>query len=210
MPVVVPTTCWNYLKTSGEEEDILKFCNEVMSYCDEPVEDLKFDDCDYTIDDKNDDYQYEIQRILYEQNYLQTQFESNWRPPDDFIKRIMTEYSTLTFEFRYCDGCNFSGVVESYFGEIITNEEGRNGEYYGENDCDFCDSCNDYGEYFCHKFNCCRDCEEEINDSISIIDRFVYSKKIKLLNKSLALKRMGRNQIMDNYIMRKVYMPRLF
>jgi hypothetical protein len=191
----MPNTCYNYLKITGEEADILKFCNEVMLYGDDPVEHLKFDDCDYFITDKNDDFDHEIQsvsyvknyvhhveEISYVKNYLQLCFETDWTTPYDFIKRIMTEYSTLTFELRYEDGI-ISGVMESYLGEITVEKEGQRGMFYGESECEYCDECIDYGEYFCYKFNCCKDCEEEINDSILIIDRFIHSKKI---NKNLS------------------------
>ena len=99
---------------------------------------------------------------------------------------------------------DFSGcaIIQNGDGEVI---RGNCGEFYGERQCEFCED-----EYITwdeeRRYNCCECCEK---NSFNTIGKFVRKKKIENLPKKLACMRIGRNAILDNYLMRKVFIPRL-
>ena len=90
-------------------------------------------------------------------------------------------------------------------GDLKEEREGHCGEYYGERDCDLCE--NGYIQWDEERrYYCCECCE---NNAFDTIGKFVRKKKIENLPKKLACMRIGRNAILDNYLMRKVFIPRL-
>lgn len=132
--------------------------------------------------------------------------------PDDWINEVITDFPNLVFEFRYYSGTeNISGVITGNSSDIIDADRGCNGEYYGYKLCKYCDLAIDYLEDYCNILRCCGECyNTEILNAKNIIEKYVKRRIVRNLFKSLALKRMGRNQIMDNYLMRTVFIKRVF
>ena len=127
-------------------------------------------------------------------------FETAWSPPESWLKTVATLYPALHFELRYAEGGNgFSGVLECQWGEVVNDSVGENGDFYGEKYCNNCEVYifwDDMEEYD-KELGVCVCCRDE------------RSKKINQLSKKLACMRMGRNPIIDNFMMRKVFIPRL-
>jgi hypothetical protein len=120
------------------------------------------------------------------------------------------KYPSLCFSLRFAEGGEgFSGVQTYVDGVCVEDKVGECGEYYGGR---YCQNCQGYITWECcdtdwkHEFDMCEDCFDE---ACKTIKSAVRAKKIKKLPQRLACLRMGRNPIMDNYLMRKVFVPRL-
>lgn len=135
-------------------------------------------------------------------------FLTAWSPPIQWLEAVSKKYPDLHFELRFAEkGCGFSGYALYDNGDLQEEQEGQCGEYFGERECQFCeDGYIQWDEECRYNNKCCEDCEY---NSFHIIGKFVRKKKIENLPKKLACMRIGRNAILDNYLMRKVFVPRL-
>jgi hypothetical protein len=134
-------------------------------------------------------------------------FDTAWRPPIQWLTTVSEKYPDLLFELRYSEcGMNFSGYIRIEDKWIYCGDEGNCGEYYGERECQFCDGYIQWDEGRRYNNNSCECCETKSFDTIG---KFVRKKKIENLPKKLACMRIGRNAILDNYLMRKVFVFRL-
>jgi len=137
-------------------------------------------------------------------------FETAWSPPDGWLKPVANKYPNLCFSLRFAEpGCDFSGIIKWEYGELVKKDSGDNGVYYGLR---YCENCGDCISWDCcdtdwnHDFGMCTNCFDE---ACKTIKSAVRTKKIEKLPQKLACMRMGRNPIVDNYLMRKVFVPRL-
>lgn len=138
-------------------------------------------------------------------------FETRWSPPCDWLREIATHYTDLQFELRYAEqGADFSGYIEIENGDVIFQKEDRSGVYYGFSYCEYCENDIHYQDFFDDEYSCCDECLININTARDTISEYIRKKKLKQLKKRLALMRMGRNRIMDNYLMRKVFIKRIY
>ena len=140
---------------------------------------------------------------------LDINFDTAWSPPQSWLITVATLYPALHFELRYADdGLGFSGVLECQEGEVVKYGSGESGDFYGEKICNNCEMYTEWVdmEDFDKELGVCVCCRDEAFKSIASVIR---SKKINQLSKKLACMRMGRNPIIDNFMMRKVFIPRL-
>jgi len=142
--------------------------------------------------------------------FTYSEFNTAWCPPSAWLHTVAAKYPYLKFTLQYAEsGCGFSGIMVFKNGECIQDDEAENGVYFGDNFCQACEehvSHEDYDAYWDPKFHICTDCRDK---SFRKIGRFVRQKKLEQLPKRLACMRIGRNSILDNYMMRKVFIPRL-
>ena len=194
---------------TGNEPDILNFVSNFIYNDNEEqhVSSLEFNHI-HTFSLNFNDQSFSIDHIEYRAGYFNIVLKTNIIL-NHWLFDVFEDYSTLIFEVRYTDAA-FSGIIIADKGTTVEHKIGFNGEHYGYSDCQYCRDTTHYLEYFCRDMNCCADCEIEIENSKSIISDYIKEKKLNRLNKSLALKRMGRNRILDQYIMRRVFMKRLF
>ena len=155
--------------------------------------------------------------IVYECSGLheiKINLDTAWAPPMNWIEAVSIKYPDLCFELRFADmAMDFSGYAVCEDGDLDI-EQGPCGMYFGMRKCEFCEE--DEEEYiswdeerryrFLVHYNCCDLCEKK---AFKTIGKFVRDKKIEKLPKKLACMRIGRNAILDNYLMRKVFVPRL-
>lgn len=58
-----------------------------------------------------------------------------WTPPIQWLKNTSEKYPEIEFELKYEEpNMNFSGIYTVKDGEIIVDENGTHGEYFGEID----------------------------------------------------------------------------
>ena len=151
-----------------------------------------------------DDYYYEPS-VEMDEETLSFNFHTAWSPPIQWLEAVSKKYPDLHFELRFAgEGGDFSGYALYENGDLQEEREGQCGEYYGERECQICED--GYIQWDVHRYNCCDRCE---SNSFDTIGKFVRKKKIENLPKKLACMRIGRNAILDNYLMRKVFIPRL-
>jgi len=144
------------------------------------------------------------------QDELVINFETSETPPCDWLRDTAENYTDLQFELRYAEqGADFSGYM-LIDADTTIHKEDRSGVYYGFSFCGYCENDIHYLDYYDDEYSCCDECLIEINTSRDTISDYIRTKKIKKVNQSIALKRMGRNRIMDNYLMRKVFVKRIY
>jgi len=216
----MPNWCENYLEIIGSDDDIKKFWKEntednKFSFnmsCPVP-EELGEWDYDWCIQNWGTKWEPDMEELEPEELEPGNQdfyFNTAWAPPVAWLKTVAEKYTSLSFQLRYAEpGMGFSGFIDYENGECITEEQGYCGEYYGGKWCDKCEeeisweNCDtNWNNEFCMCTNC-------FDDACKTIKNAVRSKKIRQLPKKLACRRMGRNPIMDNYLMCKVFIPRL-
>ena len=210
----MPNWCDNHLQIGGSDDDIKKFIKENVNEDNElsfamscPVpEQLGEWDYGWCIENWGTKWEANDSHV-YDQDI---HFETAWGPPKPWLEKVAEKYTSLSFTLRYAEcGMDFSGLIEYQNGECITNEDGECGEYYGYKWCHNCEndiSWKDCDTDWNYDFNMCTAC---FDDACETIKHAVRSKKIQQLPKKLACRRMGRNPIMDNYLMCKVFIPRL-
>jgi len=209
----MPNWCDNYLQIGGDDDEVAKFMKENINEDNE----LSFA-MSYPIPDDVTDYYhwcFENWGTKWEPDESQVDdsditFQTAWGPPDLWLKEVAEKYSSLSFTLRYAEpGMGFSGLLEYVDGNLVTELYGGCGEYYGSK---YCDNCEEDINWDCcdtdwkDDFDMCVTCFDE---ACKTIKNAVRSKKIQQLPKKLACRRMGRNAIMDNYLMSKVFIPRL-
>ena len=208
----MPNWCENYLEVCGSEDEVAKFMKENMNEDNE----LSFQ---MSVPNPNGEYNnlWSIENwgTKWEANETQLDdrgihFETAWGPPSAWLEKVAEKYSSLQFTMRYAEGGqDFSGLIEYQNGECITEEDGECGEYFGYKYCHNCQE-DTWWEYcdinWKDDFDMCTTC---FGNACKTIRNAVRSKKIRQLPKKLACRRMGRNPIMDNYLMCKVFIPRL-
>lgn len=194
---------------TGNEPDILNFVSNFIYNDNEEqhVSSLEFNHT-HTFSLNFNDQSFSIYHIEYRTGYFNIVLKTNIIL-NHWLFDVFEDYSTLIFEIRYTDAA-FSGIIVADKGTTVEHKIGFRGKYYGDNICEYCKDAVNYMEYFCGDMNCCADCEDNIENSKLFISNYIRRKNIDKLNKSLALKRMGRNYILDQYIMRRVFMKRLF
>ena len=210
----MPNWCDNYLQIGGDDDEVAKFMKENINEDDE----LSFAMSCPVPDDVTDDYHWCIDNWGTKWDANDTKvcdsdinFETAWSPPEAWLKKVAEKYTSLSFTLRYAEGgIGFSGVREYVDGNLVTELDGECGEYYGSKYCHNCQE--DIWWEYCDAdwkkkdFNMCTACYDA---ACKTIKSAVRSKKIQQLPKKLACRRMGRNAIMDNYLMSKVFIPRL-
>ena len=216
----MPNWCGNSLKIFGDDDEVAKFMEENINEDNELSFAMSCPDPDAATDD---DYQnswcienwgtkWDARECEIDDCDNCIYFNTAWAPPEAWLEKVAEKYSSLQFTLRYEEGgCDFSGVLEYVDGKLVNDEDGCCGEYYGSK---YCYHCEEYFEWDCcglggdwkHDFHICVECYDNAS---KIIKSAVRSKKIEKLPKMLACRRMGRNPIMDNYLMCKVFIPRL-
>lgn len=211
----MPNWCHNYLQICGSDDEVAKFMKENLNEDNElsfamscPVPE-ELGDWDYRWCVANWGTKWEPEMEIESEDH-DLYFNTAWGPPTDWLKTVAEKYTSLLFHLRYAEtNCDFSGLVEYEDGECITDEDDECGEYYGYKWCDNCEediSWQDRNTDWNYKFCMCTNC---FDNACKTIKNAVRSKKIQQLPKKLACRRMGRNPIMDNYLMCKVFIPRL-
>jgi len=221
----MPNWCDNYLQIDGSNADVAKFVDENSTKeghlrfgmsCPVPEE---LGDWDYNWCRENWGTKWELEDELREDfnMFKLTEedaiciFETAWGPPDAWLATVATKYPDLHFTLRYAEeGMQFSGLIECEEGDC-KHISGDYGEFYGDYYCEACEEEQDWFEnthfhLWDKKLRICCECRDNAFETIS---KSVRGKKISELPKKLACKRMGRNPIVDNYMMRKVFIPRL-
>jgi len=209
----MPNWCDNWLEIVGDEYWVSKFMQENIN----EDEELSFE-MSFPVPDDEDAREYWGTKWDAQSTVLGDEiegqrninFESAWSPPYRWLGRVAEKYENLQFFLRFADGGqDFSGVIEYEDGELQYEEEGDCGDFYGDKYCNCCESFvgwDDVEYEWNTKYDICVDCYDE---TLEKIKNAVRSKKIKKLPQKLACSRMARNPIMDNYLMRKVFIPRL-
>jgi len=210
----MPNWCDNHLQICGSDDEVAKFMKENVNEDDElsfamscPIPDDDTDNYRWCIENWGTKWEPDMVQEPEDQDFY---FNTAWCPPTAWLKTVAEKYTSLSFHLRYAEsGCDFSGLVEYENGECITDEGDICGEYYGYKWCHNCQE-NIYWEYRDPDWNnqLCM-CTACVRDACKTIKNAVRSKKIQQLPKKLACRRMGRNPIMDNYLMCKVFIPRL-
>ena len=213
----MPNWCDNWLEIVGDEYWVSKFMQENIN----EDEELSFE-MSCPVPDDVDEYGWCIDNWGTKWDAQETQlgdeiegqrninFETAWSPPYRWLRSVAEKYDSLQFFLRYAEGgCGFSGVIEYEDGEMQHGEQGDYGDFYGDKCCNICECLvgwDDVEFEFKEEYNICVDCYDE---TLEKIKNAVRSKKIKKLPQKLACSRISRNPIMDNYLMRKVFIPRL-
>ena len=129
-------------------------------------------------------------------------------PPHVWLKTVCGLYPKLSFELRFADG-DVSGFMLCKDGEVVLENQGANGDFYGWKTCENCgevvyyeDTQDDWDETLCVCVTCW-------DDASAVIASAVRRQKVKHLPKKTALMRMGRNPILNEYLLRKVFVPRM-
>ena len=225
----MPNYCNNNLIIEGDRKILEKFYDENFTLepryeLDSPLvaPELRFSLSVPMPEDDEDWYSWNIDNwgtkwepvgsgLCWSENSLDVDFDTAWCPPYFWLKTVTALYPELYFTLKYAEGgLNFSGILCCTNGEVVQEEEGENGDYYGEK---FCNKCEDYTNWdeleegYDKELGVCVCCRDEAFKTIASALR---AKKIEQLPKKLACMRMGRNPIMDKYIMNKVFIPRLF
>ena len=196
----MPNICLNYLIVTGER--VKEFADE---FIDEDEGIIKIYDYE-----EDEEVLVEIHGWDLGKDKILLEFGTSWSPPTHWLIDVAQRYKDLQFELRYAEGnIDFSGYIKIENGYVLLDEEGRCGLYYGYSSCEYCEDDIQYCDEFDIKYWCCEDCLININTARDTISKHILKKKIKKVNESIALKRMGRNPIMDNYLMRKVFIKRL-
>jgi hypothetical protein len=210
----MPNWCENYLQIIGDDDEVAKFMKENVNEDNElsfamscPVPE-ELEDWDNRWCIENWGTKWDANETIEDDEG--THFNTAWGPPRVWLEKVAEKYSYLQFSLRYAEeGMDFSGLVEYQNGECITDEDDVCGEYFGYKYCHNCQA-EIWWEYrdtdWNDEFNMCTNC---FGNACKTIKNAVRSKKIEQLPKKLAYKRMGRNPIMDNYLMCKVFIPRL-
>ena len=208
--------CENELEICGSDADVEKFMKENMEDGEllfakavpEPEYESVRERYDWRI--QNWGTKWETRIHYTEEGYNTLYFETAWGPPDSWLESVANKYPNLCFSLRFAEpGYDFSGIIKWEYGELVENEEGDCGEYYGER---YCENCDEGVNWDCcdtdwnDEFDMCTRCFDK---ACKTIKSAVRAKKIEKLPCKLACMRMGRNPIVDNYLMRKVFIPRL-
>ena len=211
----MPNWCDNHLQICGSDDAVAKFMKENVNRDNElsfamscPVPE-ELGDWDYYWCRDNWGTKWDATDSQVEDSDIH--FNTAWGPPTAWLEKVAEKYSTLSFTLRYAEsGCGFSGVLKYVDGILVTELDGKCGDYFGYK---YCHNCQEelwweYCDFDMWKddFNMCAQC---FNEACITIKNAVRSKKIQQLPKKLACRRMGRNPIMDNYLMCKVFIPRL-
>lgn len=214
----MPNWCANEFKIGGSDADVDKFMKENMEDGElsfaksvpEPEYDGEGDWYDWRIQNWGSKWEPEMWSEFFQEGDKTLYFNTAWGPPDGWLEKVANKYPNLCFSLRFAEGgCDFSGIMEYEYGELVQNEEGDNGVYYGQR---YCENCEESVEWDCcdtdwnHEFGMCTNCFDK---ACKTIKSAVRTKKIEKLPQKLACMRMGRNPIVDNYLMRKVFVPRL-
>lgn len=137
-------------------------------------------------------------------------------PPRIWLTKIGLKYNLLSFKLWYCQHRHYplatdynlmsrlksSGWLSFYFGEAAGMAFGVPGEYY-DNHCQWCGR---VVKIFRNQLNTCVYCKQF---AIYTIGRYVLKYRIRKAREKIAISRIGRNLIMNLYLVKKVYIPRL-
>jgi hypothetical protein len=212
----MPNWCENQLEIKGNLDDLKQF--EVENFDEEGLKFAKscpvpeeLGEWDYEWCCENWGTKWEPDFYMdYDDNDNEWNFNTAWGPPNKWLESVAAKYPSISFTLKYAEGgCDFSGIMQFVDGECVCNEEGSNGDYYGENYCKACDEYiqwEDKDDFWDNDLCICFNCRD---DAFQTISNVIRSKKIEQLPKKLACMKIGRNSIMDNYLMRKVFLPRL-
>lgn len=204
------TSCDNELVVTGNEQIILQWVKHYIK--DFEADCLQFNkNVEYVLITFDMDEEYQecsINYINVNNNSLTIKFLTHLEPHTSWLTNSIEQYRDLTFTLLYAqEQMDFSGEIYGENGEVNFNEENVCGVYYG---CNYCQNCHDEYTYdsdeWCFNLNVCIFCKK---DALKIIARYINTKKLTQLYKKNALNRLGRNAILDNYIMRKVFIKRL-
>jgi len=154
-----------------------------------------------------------IYSLVLKEDKIKVKFVTDWEPPCPWLIDIAQRYKDLKFKLNYNDmdlSLNFWGSMKIENGDLILKElRFRNGDIYnGVHYCGYCSNDFVYKDFNIKNW-CCENCLIDINTARDTISKHIRKMKIKKVNQSVALKRMGRNPIIDNYLMRKIFMKRL-
>lgn len=214
----MPNWCDNKLEICGSDADVDKFMKENMedgklSFA-KAVPEPEYEgrmgwNNNWRIENWGTKWEPDM-RHDYKEGDNTLYFDTAWSPPDIWLETVANKYPNLCFSLRYAEGgCDFSGFIKYLYGELVRNEEGDYGKYYGEQYCENCEECINWDccdNGWNRKFDMCTNCFDK---ACKTIKSAVRTKKIEKLPQKLACMRMGRNPIVDNYLMRKVFIPRL-
>jgi len=210
----MPDWCDNHLQICGSDDEVAKFMKENLNRDNELLFEM-------SVPNPNGEYnnlwcienwgtKWEPNMIYDKPENQEIYFYTAWTPPTAWLEKVAEKYTSLQFTLRYAEsGIGFSGILEYVDGSLVTELVDECGEYYGGKYCYNCkydiwwEVCDTYWK---DDFNMCVECFDK---ACITIKNAVRSKKIQQLPKKLACRRMGRNPIMDNYLMCKVFIPRL-
>ena len=138
-------------------------------------------------------------------------------PPRIWLAKVGFKYTDLNFNLLYSQHRHYpftsrsipsmsrlksSGILKFRLGQSSAMTIGVPGEYY-DNHCQWCGR---IVKIFRNQLNTCVYCKIFAYHTIS---SYVLKYKIRKVQKKIALSRMGRNLIMNMYLVRKVFAPRL-
>ena len=137
-------------------------------------------------------------------------------PPRIWLNKVGCKYYNLTFKLWYSQHRHYplativpnmsrlksSGILGFCRGECSGIIFGLPGEYY-DNHCQWCGK---VVKIFRNKLNTCVYCKMF---AYNIISKHVLRYKVNKVREKIALSRIGRNLIVNMYLVKKVYIPRL-
>ena len=137
-------------------------------------------------------------------------------PPRIWFSKIGLKYNLLSFKLWYSQHRHYplatgnnimsrlksSGWLSFINGEAVAAAFGVPGEYY-DNHCQWCGR---VVKIFRNQLNTCVYCKQF---AIYTIGRYVLKYRIRKAREKIAISRIGRNLIMNLYLVKKVYIPRL-
>tara|TARA_E500000178_G_scaffold346050_1_gene397035 strand:- start:195 stop:923 length:729 start_codon:yes stop_codon:yes gene_type:complete len=230
--------CENKLEIYGSKEEIVKFINEncdnyILDYKKCCTDSLLTNDVS-SLSSEECSLRFQIWGTLYNSrevikfglgNYFSMdvssekvvfKFATIAFPPRIWLTKIGLKYNLLSFKLWYSQHRHYplatdynlmsrlksSGWLSFYFGEPAGMDFGVPGEYY-DNHCQWCRR---VVKIFRNQLNTCVYCKQF---AIYTIGKYVLRYRIRKAREKIAISRIGRNLIMNLYLVKKVYIPRL-
>ena len=141
-------------------------------------------------------------------------FETFMYPPLLWVTKAAEKYPKISFILTFSQSVhNFSGFVTYKKGKCIAQKIGKDGDHYGRKHCEYCDKYINYNkakEEYDNNYEICVECRDKELKKITDFVREKREREILEMRKKVARMRIGRNAIMDNYIMRKIFINRLY
>ena len=216
----MPNWCNNYLQIEGDYTELKKFYDENfdddegLQFCKSVPMPKEEEDNWYNWNCENWGTKWEIDDCIFEleenDTLIAVNFQTAWAPPEAWLRTVCGLYPKLSFELRFAEcGMDFSGYVQCEVGEVVHEENGENGDFYGWKFCANCEDEFNYDELERNWDSTLCMCVECRDNAFKLISNFIREQKIKNLPKKMACMRMGRNPIVDKYLLNKVYIPRM-
>jgi len=147
----MPNWCSNQLILTGISQEIFDFNNANLDI----EKDLDFNNKVPFPEDRDFDKEWHMWRIInwgtkwtaadtiitfnwedLEQTIVKSliyEFNTAWSPPSKWLLTVSELYPNIEFEHKYCEpNCDFSGITIIQNGNLILDENGICGEYYGD------------------------------------------------------------------------------